>query len=178
MHFQPLEDEVKELKRRCTVGGVCFAEVGWDPVFDCLCIYEMGRAGNWTVRTPLVDEKGFPRQIHRGDVNEMSEAIYGNRDEVDNYYRDLKAREANRKDQAARIRRERILEAIEMQRQYNGRSYGRNKSADPLRTTRCSHGEWYYQCGRCSPEKAGRQMFFQGSKSGAATNGAYHIRES
>lgn len=177
MHFQPLESEVNELKKRCTVAGICFADVKWDPDWDCLCIYEMNRKGEWYVTTPLLDTNGEPRQIHRGDVNDVSSRIYGVREDIDNWYEGLKEREKRKDEKLKAERRMRIREAIKSQRFYNQRTFGRNKSADPMRSTLCPHNSIWVDCWVCMPEKHGKKVYYQTAKSGEASTGYLHMRD-
>jgi hypothetical protein len=114
-----------ELKRRCKeVTGFDFVDVRWHDTENCLAIFERHRQqpmdAPGVVRHFLVDDNNLPRQLHRGDVEEVVGAIYGRREKADNWRKRWIARQEEAKQQAKDARHELSMEtAQEMVRIYH-----------------------------------------------------------
>ena len=89
--FQPREHIRNEMRRRCKVAGVVFADVRWEPERECLCTYELWSGNDWHIERELRDDDGDPRQVHEGDIKEIESRMRGKRSDIDNWFGKFKA---------------------------------------------------------------------------------------
>lgn len=164
----------ERLRRRCTSGGVVWADVQFDPIAGKLAIYLYDDRDGWGIYKHLYDDHGKPRQMTERDIDDAWQTGHGNgrSEELDA----AKERNVARKKRDFEESRFRFKQSTEFGLRHQnsktfsgGKQIGGRKDHDP-EFGYCGHGRPHWDCWKCH-EASLPTKFYMNSPSGTEKNG-------